>query len=144
MEKKFEHPYCITLLKHFFGQFKSFSVINILLAIVCAPFGFIFMCVLEVLTFLRAVIASVFQGVFDYIESKNDDKTAFRVALVVVLSPFMLFKFLLTGVLGVTVFLFGFFYDISNSIMSLGKTETLFINLKKEEPVETEETYYQE
>ena len=133
MEQKFEHPYCITLLKHFFGQFKKFNAINIVLAIFFAPCGFLFMWVLEILTFLRALVGSIFQGVFDYVESKNDDKTAFRVALVVVLSPFMLFKFLLTGVLGVTVFLFGFFYDISNLIMSLGKTETLFISLKKKE-----------
>ena len=130
MMHKFEHPYCITLLKHFFGQFKGFGTINIVLAIICAPLGFVFMCALEVLTFARAVVASVFQGAFDYIESKNDDKTAFRVALVVVLAPFMSFKFLLTGILGLTVFVVGFYFDVVNCIMSLGKTDTLFINLK--------------
>ena len=131
MEKKFDHPFCIQLLKHFFGQFKTFKGINIFLAIIGGFLGgFITLCGLEVFTFIRAVLASVFKGAFDYMESKEDDKVAYRVALTVVLSPFILLNFLLTGIVGLLVFVLGFAYDVNNTIMSLGKTETLFVNLK--------------
>ena len=131
MEKKFDHPFCLQLFKHFFGQFKTFKGINIFLAIIGGfVSGFCALWVLELFTFLRAVLASVFKGAFDYIESKEDDKVAYRVALTVVLAPFILLNFLLTGIVGLVVFVAGFYYDICNTVMSLGKTETLFVNIK--------------
>ena len=143
MEKKFDHPYCLTLFKHFVEQYKNFNAINIVLAVFFTPGSLLCLFLLEILTFLRALVASIFKGVFDYVEAKGNEHVAYKIAVTVVFAPFMMLHFLLSGVLGVTVFIFGFGYDISNTLMSLGKTETLFVNLfKKEDAEEVAEEYY--
>ena len=92
MDNKYSFPY-LSMFKEFFVQFKTLKELGIVLAIFCAPPAFFALVYLTVLMFFRSMVSSIFKLPIDYVENRKNDKTAYRVALLIVLSPFFFANF---------------------------------------------------
>lgn len=145
MDKKYSFPY-ISMYKDFFVQLGGLDGVGKILAIFCVPVAFLALIHLTFLMFFRTMVSSIFKLPIDYVEGKKNEKTAYRVALLVVLSPFFLLHFLFTGVFNILIFICGFVYDICNLIMRRGKAESKFVDFNPDSSHEQfeEENYQQE
>ena len=118
------------LFKNFFNQFSNHSFTAIILSIIfwpivviCWPLGLIWTLLLQVLLFLRKALLTV----FDAFPSNKDEANSYRIAALITCFPFFWVKYLLTGILGAIIFVFGFAYDVNNKIMTFGCGKSFFI-----------------
>ena len=119
--KKIDYPVFLGLFKNFFSNMKQ---ANVILAILFVVPTFLLLLFLQTFVFLKTIIETIFPIYGDSAE----DPSNIRVAKLIVFFPLHLVSFILKGVLTVPVFMFGFSYDLGNKIMTLGKSETFFVN----------------
>ena len=116
--KKIDYTMFLRLYQSFFKVLKkSFVFIFI-------PLSFAYLIILQVLTFGKQIMTCLY-GYFNVDE--KDDSSGVKIAKIVVFGSVQISKGFLFGALDVCVFIFGFFYDLTNKIMTLGKSETLFV-----------------
>ena len=119
--KKIDYPVFLGLFKNFFSNVKQ---ANIVLAIIFIVPTFLILLLLQSFMFLKTIIGTIFPIYGDSAE----DPIGVRTVKLIVFFPLNLVSVILTGVLSVPVFIWGFGYDIGNKIMTLGKSETFFLN----------------
>ena len=119
--KKIEYPVFLGLFKNFFSNVKQ---ANIVLAIIFIVPTFLILLFLQSFMFLKTIIGTIFPIYGD----STEDSGGVRVTKLIVFFPLNPVSVILTGVLTVPVFIGGFGYDIGNKIMTLGKSETFFLN----------------
>ncbi len=120
--QKIDYTFFLELYADFWNTVKK-SVIVIFI-----PLSFVYLIALQVLTFAEQIIKLLF-GHFD--TEDNDNPTGVRIAKVIVFGYVHIVKGFALGVLETCVFVIGFFYDLTNKIMTLGKSETSFVELRK-------------
>ena len=117
--KKIDYTDFLKLFKNFFSVVIK-SPIFILI-----PLSFAYLLVLQVLLFVKNVIGYLYNYFFD----EKDDAVGVRIAKIIAFAPAHLSKGFAYGGIDVCIFVFGFFYDLTNKIMTLGKSETYFVEL---------------
>ncbi len=122
MEKKLDYTFFGNSYKHYFSQFKSFGVLNWLLAIIFFWTGFAWLIVLQVLVLVRQAFASLIFYINSY-------EGVYKIVITVITSLIIFLSHLMVAFLTIPIFFIGFFYDINNIVMSLGKTENLVVLL---------------
>ena len=93
--------------------------------IIFIPLSVAYVIVLQVLLFVKRLM----ECLFGHFRDPKDDPTGVRVAKTIVFGSVNIAKGFVFGALDMVIFIIGLFYDVTNKIMSLGKSETYFVNL---------------
>ena len=117
----FEYLEFFSLFKHF-GHVTKLAKTPLLILL---PLSFVYLIVLQALTFVKHII----ECLFSYISTSKDEHIAYRVTEMIVFSFLLIWKFLAYGALYVCIYIFAFFYDLTNKIMTLGKSENYFVKM---------------
>ena len=118
--KKIDYKIFLELYSNFWGILKK-SIVFIFV-----PLSFAYLIVLQVLAFVKQIMVCLY-GEFD--ADKENDPNGVRVAKVIVFGVVHISKGFVLGALDVCCFIIGFFYDLTNKIMTLGKSDTYFVEL---------------
>ena len=118
--KKIDYTMFLSLYANF-GKIVKKSVIVIFL-----PLSFAYLIVLQTLTFVKQIMTCLF-GYFN--ADAKDDPSGVRVAKTIVFCTVHIAEGFVLGALNVCTFIIGFFYDLTNKIMTLGKSDTYFVEL---------------
>ena len=111
----------------FFGLWSNFwEVVKKSIIFIFIPVSFAFLLVLQVLNFVKQIVVSLF-GRFD--ADKKEDPTGVRVAKTFTFGAVLIAGGFAVGALDVCVFVIGLFYDLTNKLMTCGKSDTYFIKL---------------
>ena len=118
--KKIDYKIFLELYSNFWGLLKK-SIVFIFV-----PLSFAYLIVLQVLVFVKQIMVCLW-GEFD--ADKENDPTGVRIARIILFGVVHISKGFIFGALNVCLFIIGFFYDLTNKIMTLGKSDTYFVEL---------------
>ena len=118
---KFDYLEFCALFKHFGKSAANISPFFFFFL----PVSFVYTIVLQVFLFATHLINCL----FGYIPNSNTEHIAIRITGMLLFSFILTCKFLILGALDLCIFVFGFFYDLTNAIMTLGKETRFFVNL---------------
>ncbi|MBE6537749.1 MAG: hypothetical protein E7673_07380 [Ruminococcaceae bacterium] len=118
---KFEYLEFFTLFKNFYYVTK-WAVIPLYILL---PLSFIYIVVLQVLMFVK----HIFECLFSYIPNSKDEHIAYRITGMILFSFILFWKVLVCGALDACIYIFGFFYDLTNKVITLGKSENYFVKM---------------
>ena len=117
--KKFEYS-------SFTGLFSNFcSTVEKSPLVIFIPLSLAYMIALQVLLFVKRLI----ECLYGHFQDPKDEPTGVRVAKTIVFGPVNISSGFVFGALDIAIFVIGFFYDITNKIMSLNKSETYFVEI---------------
>lgn len=132
---------CKNVYNVFYNVFTDLSAWNLVFMVVFIWVLLLAIPALIISMLVKILLESFFKDTTDYIEEKTSDHPAFRVAIVIVLAPIILFKYAFVGFVNGFILFAGLLYDLSNKAISLGQSQSLFIqwgaeSQEKSEPIE--------
>ena len=115
-------------LPHFRALFTSFidaikQAKSRPLFLIFSPVSFAFAFVLAILFFVHGIL----EALFSYLPDTKEEHIAYRVTSLIVLSFVHFLKILALGAFNVCIFIFGFFYDAINKLMTLNKSTSIIV-----------------
>jgi hypothetical protein len=127
--KKIDARNFVTLAKNYGSVYKRLDLIGLIFSILFIWPTTVFFVICEIWLFVRMFFNSIWKPTDDFLDKITTDNIAYRVVVLVIVSPLILWKLLFDGIFLLVQFIFGFFYDVFNKIWTLGMSETYFLDL---------------